>query len=253
MNTIISHIAYTPIRKEPDHRSEQVSQLLFGESAEIVDTKAEWLLVKSNFDNYTGWVEEGAIQVADPAFLSVKKIIISEPLIRIAHKDVVMIIPGGAELPQPDPEGFFQFGQKHWCITNYVKEEKISSSNSIVTTAMKFINAPYLWGGRNVFGIDCSGFTQLVYKIHSFPLPRDARDQANIGDPVLSLSEAKPGDLLFFNIKEGLISHTGILLDDERIIHASKWVRTDKVDEKGIFKPENKKYTHQLSSIRRYK
>ncbi|HYO21672.1 MAG TPA: C40 family peptidase [Flavisolibacter sp.] len=115
-----------------------------------------------------------------------------------------------------------------------------------------FINTPYLWGGRSVFGIDCSGFAQQVFKLFGVKLLRDACLQAGQGAAVKSLDEAKPGDLAFFQNEKGRVTHVGIVLNDKRIVHASGKVRIDSIDADGILNSENGKRTHKMHSIRRF-
>lgn len=253
MDRIVSYIPLISLRKEPDHRSEQISQLLFGETAEVIDSKGEWSLIRTSFDGYTGWAEQNAFQGVSSAFSSNRKSIISEPLARISNENGEMIIPAGSEIPEPDNEGCFFIDKKKWYTSDCKKSDSGNTKELISSTAQKFLNAPYLWGGRTVFGIDCSGFTQVVYKIHHVNIPRDSKDQSMNGQTISSLSQALADDLLFFSNSNGDITHTGILLENNLIIHASKWVRIDKVDEDGIFNIQLNKYTHQLSCIRRYK
>ena len=125
-------------------------------------------------------------------------------------------------------------------------------SESIVNCAKEFLNVPYLWGGKSFFGIDCSGFTQIIYKIHGIKIPRDAYQQAEIGDALTFIEEAKPGDLAFFENKEGRIHHVGIILADQKIIHAHGKVRIDSLDSTGIFNKDQNKHTHKLRFIRSY-
>jgi cell wall-associated NlpC family hydrolase len=122
----------------------------------------------------------------------------------------------------------------------------------IKQVAYKFLNTAYLWGGRSVFGIDCSGFSQVVYKFLNVCLPRDAWQQAEHGDIVKSLHEAVCGDLAFFDNEEGKITHVGIVLNPHEIIHSSGKVRLDKLDKEGIVNLENKQRTHKLKVIKRY-
>ncbi|HSN50385.1 MAG TPA: C40 family peptidase, partial [Bacteroidales bacterium] len=117
--------------------------------------------------------------------------------------------------------------------------------------AMLYLNAPYQWGGRSPFGIDCSGFTQMVYKLKRIKLMRDASQQANHGEPLSFITESEPGDLVFFDNEEGVISHVGMMIDKQRIIHASGSVRIDKIDHEGIYNEAEKKYTHKLRIIKR--
>jgi cell wall-associated NlpC family hydrolase len=125
------------------------------------------------------------------------------------------------------------------------------SAQDIISTAYLLINAPYLWGGKNPFGIDCSGFTQIVYKLNGYKLPRDASQQVELGTPLSFVEEAEAGDLAFFDNEEGNIVHVGILLNNEQIIHASGSVRIDKYDHYGIFNKSLGKYSHSMRVIKR--
>ncbi|NTW32657.1 MAG: C40 family peptidase, partial [Bacteroidetes bacterium] len=121
----------------------------------------------------------------------------------------------------------------------------------IVENAYMYLDAPYLWGGRSPFGIDCSGFVQMVYKLIGIRLPRDASQQASQGTTINFLSEAVPGDIAFFDNEDGIIVHTGIIINNGQIIHASGRVRIDNLDHEGIFQVKTKKYTHKLRLIKR--
>jgi cell wall-associated NlpC family hydrolase len=147
----------------------------------------------------------------------------------------------------------FSIGEKQ-----YYYQGKVSQSNgdenlrdSIIEAALKYFNAPYLWGGRTPYGIDCSGFTQIVYKLNGIVIPRDASQQVLIGDPLTFVEEAQPGDLAFFDNEDGRITHVGIIWDRHKIIHASGKVRIDNVDHQGIFNVDTKRYTHKLRVIKR--
>jgi gamma-D-glutamyl-L-lysine dipeptidyl-peptidase len=113
------------------------------------------------------------------------------------------------------------------------------------------LNSPYLWGGKTPFGIDCSGFTQMAYKLAGIKLRRDAWQQAEQGHTINLLEETEPGDLAFFDNDEGNIVHVGIILRDHKIIHAAGKVRIDSIDHYGINNKELKKYTHKLRLIKR--
>jgi len=121
----------------------------------------------------------------------------------------------------------------------------------LAKTAYLFLNAPYLWGGRNLLGIDCSGFTQIVYKINGIPLDRDASQQALQGQTLSFIEESEAGDLAFFDDTEGNITHVGLLLEDHHIIHASGCVRIDRIDQSGIFNSETQSHTHKLRFIKK--
>ena len=121
----------------------------------------------------------------------------------------------------------------------------------MIKNAFYFLNSPYLWGGRTPFGIDCSGFVQIAARLSGISLPRDTQEQAEEGEIINLISEAKPGDLAFFDNIDGRIIHVGIILENGQIIHASGKVRIDTIDHQGIFNEESKKYSHQLRVIKR--
>jgi cell wall-associated NlpC family hydrolase len=130
--------------------------------------------------------------------------------------------------------------------------EQPSNEEELLQTAKKWLNAPYLWGGKTFLGVDCSGFVQTVFKVHGIRLSRDAWQQVKEGEAVEKLSFAKTGDVAFFNNPEGRITHVGILLNRNQIIHASGKVRIDKIDEEGIINIRADKRTHQLHSMKRF-
>ena len=127
----------------------------------------------------------------------------------------------------------------------------VYSPQAMVEFAQKFLGAPYIWGGRSLFGIDCSGLVQLCARAAGKLLPRDASQQVQEGELVYFLPEIQPGDLAFFGNEDGKIVHVGIMLDSERIIHASGKVRIDYLDQTGIFNKERNEHTHRLQVIKR--
>ena len=127
---------------------------------------------------------------------------------------------------------------------------QLQEKSKIITTALRFLNSPYLWGGRTPLGIDCSGFTQMVYRLQGIDLPRDAYQQSEVGTTLSFIEESEAGDLAFFDDQEGKITHVGIMLEDNHIIHASGKVRIDRIDQQGIFNKETGKHTHKLRLIK---
>ena len=125
------------------------------------------------------------------------------------------------------------------------------SKSNIVSTALHYLNSPYLWGGKSPFGIDCSGFVQCVYQLHGIQLPRDAHLQAGHGEILGFIDESEPGDLAFFDDYEGKITHVGIIMPDYNIIHAFGKVRIDRLDQTGIFNKTLNTHTHKLRVIKK--
>ena len=125
-----------------------------------------------------------------------------------------------------------------------------TQKKKLIENALMYLNAPYLWGGRSPLGIDCSGFTQMVYRLQGINLPRDAYQQAEVGTTLSFIEESDPGDLAFFDNNEGKITHVGIILEENHIIHASGKVRIDRIDQQGIFNTEIGTHTHKLRLIK---
>jgi hypothetical protein len=247
----ICNLAVIPMRAEPNERSEQVSQILFGETFEILSWKEGWAEINTANDNYTGWISR--LQFIMLGHLNYQMLQQTPP--KLTYKAItqawkirdnsVLYLPAGSSLS-------FLNGT-----TCYIEKEKfeiigqIGQNESIDLVAKSFINAPYLWGGRTHFGIDCSGFTQVVFKLKGAQLKRDASLQAQQGALINSLSDALIGDLAFFKNADGKVTHVGMLLNREHIIHASGKVKIDTIDEKGIYSEELQRYTHNLHSIKR--
>jgi cell wall-associated NlpC family hydrolase len=162
------------------------------------------------------------------------------------------LIPAGSSLPGlNEANGEFLIGNQKFRIKPLGGEILHPASQKVYETARQYLNTPYLWGGRSVFGFDCSGFIQTVHKIHGIQLKRDTNQQVLAGHLIAAMSGAVPGDLAFFCNDEGKVNHVGMVLPDSQIIHCSGWVRIDRLDEKGIFDREQGKYTHRLKEVRR--
>lgn len=251
----ICNLSIVPLRGEPSHRSEMVSQVLFGEHFEMLDTLNEWIKIRMAYDGYIGWIlQSQCIQISmdDYNFLQKAGAFVTTDLVQLLVSDpTVLSIVMGSALPFYE-NGSCRINDKKYLYDGKARyPEESSSSQMIVENAYMYLNAPYLWGGRTPFGIDCSGFTQMVYKLSGHDLLRDAFIQAGQGTQVNLPGEAQPGDLAFFDNEEGKITHVGILTSPNKIIHASGRVRIDAFDHHGIFNAETKRYSHNLRMIKR--
>jgi hypothetical protein len=254
MDYAIVVVPAAPVRRKARHQSELVSQLLFGEAVKIIKTKGSlWVKVRSLHDDYEGWMTNTLLCEADKKLAeTVCEHVATDLLNTISIGEKKMHVPLGASFPGfSNGQGVFN-GFQYSFQGNYAKRaEGGPGAYKVQQLTAAWLNAPYMWGGRTILGVDCSGFVQVNYKMMGLDLPRDAWQQAQQGKTVKKLKEAVCGDLAFFDDKEEIV-HVGILLNSEQIIHASGKVRIDTIDKKGIINTDTGKRTHFLESIKRY-
>lgn len=250
----ICNLSIIPMRIEPNDATEMVSQVLFGEHFKVLEKRKKWSRIRLAFDRYEGWIDNKQhIEISEENYCKIqqeKPIIAGEIIDFITNeKNDFASIFLGSSLP------FYNNKKLQIAANTYSYEGSIFkntlSKPKMVEIACKFLNTPYLWGGRTLFGIDCSGFTQLVYKIGGHTLFRDAAQQATQGEVLSFIEESEPGDLAFFDNAEGKIIHVGIIMQNNYIIHAHGKVRIDRIDHSGIFNVDTNKYTHQLRVIKK--
>jgi len=248
----ICNLAIIPLRAEPSDRSEIVSQVLFGEHFEVLEVQKQWSRIILQFDDYEGWVDTKQYQlISENSYdqLSKDAIILNADLVEYvsASNNILIPIPLGSSL------SFLNHSEIN--IENFefegMKVSGIKPKTNIVNTAFMYLNTPYLWGGKTPFGIDCSGFTQMVYKLNGYSLLRDASQQSSQGEALSFIEESETGDLAFFDNEEGKIIHVGIIMDNNYIIHACGKVRIDRLDHLGIYNAEENKHTHRLRVIKK--
>lgn len=245
----ICHLNCIAIRKEASNQSEMVSQLLFGEVFQVIIEDSDWVKIHMDYDFYEGWVLKDQVSPLEQdrfKIISEGEKHFSNEMVTYFndHKDQLQILSLGAVLPEFDA-GQFSLNEHRLEFDGEVIHGSKSKSN-LVLTAYKFLNVPYLWGGRTPFGVDCSGFTQMVYRINGHQLFRDAHQQASQGEVLSFIEECEPGDLAFFDNEEGEIIHCGILLANNHIIHCHGKVRIDRIDSSGIYNVDTKRHTHKL-------
>ena len=231
----ICNVSVAPLRAENSHQSEMVSQLLYGEKVAIIEENGSFSKIKMDFDGYEGWVDAKQIsKISEEDFAQKTSQILTDDFKFLNFKEGKILLSIGSEIVSDEEQTLRE-----------------ATGKSLSDTAQRFLNVPYLWSGRSFFGIDCSGFTQLVFKVHGIQLPRDAYQQAEVGNVLDFVEESEPGDLAFFENEVGKISHVGIMLEDQKIIHAYGKVRIDLLDSTGIFNKDLGKHTHKLRFVKR--
>lgn len=273
----INHCTVTPVRQEPSEGSEQLTQLLFGEVCKVLDRLPRWTKIRSTLDGQEGWVDFKMLTSASnlsPLTYNLPATTVATPIAIATAMETgeELMLTLGTRLPNY-AHGTFEVLGKQYLINPSSVNTALSTASiasdlpstganvdlqrsDLITIAQSLLNAPYLWGGKNAMGMDCSGFTQVVYATQGINLLRNAREQMTQGTLVPALAEALPGDLAFFDHadrdpKATNISHVGLLLSPTEIIHCSGCVHIDTIDEQGIHLPDGE-LTHHLVQIKRY-
>jgi len=248
-----------PVRSKPEEQAEMTTQLLFGEIFVVLEKNDKWLYIKNKADDYEGWIDRKMateISAENFAFLATQTAIcIFKPVAEclIKSRNETLLLPAGSLIHSYSNETLMSeiAGETYIFPPDSLMKrgQQPPSGNLIVSIAKSFLNAPYLWGGKTVFGIDCSGLVQTVFSICGVQLPRNASQQAGCGEIVTSLAET--GDLAFFENADGKITHVGILIDNETIIHSSGKVKIEKINNLGIISQDTNECTHKLKIIKR--
>ncbi|NRB59082.1 MAG: C40 family peptidase [Winogradskyella sp.] len=243
----LCNLGIVPIRLEPSDTSEMVTQALYGDFFKVLEKRKKWSRIRFAFDKYEGWIDNKQykeITETDYKENADVNLNLSIDLIEYVsdNSNGLYTIPIGSNL-----NGLALLG--HSFDGNTLTEK--NPKQNLIQTAFVFLNAPYLWGGKTPFGIDCSGFTQMVYKLNGYKLLRDASQQATQGEALSFIEESEPGDLAFFDNAEGNIIHVGIIMQDNYIIHAHGRVRIDRLDHSGIYNVDQNKHTHKLRVIKK--
>jgi hypothetical protein len=243
----ICNLNIAPLRLEPTDKSELVSQVLYGEHFKVLEQRKSWSKIRIAFDKYEGWIDNKQfvfVTEDDYKTLNTSELKHSADLVEFVSDSNHNLIPvslginiNGCKILSHTFDGKEIAGKQ--------PKEKI------IETAFIYLNAPYLWGGKTPFGIDCSGLTQMVYKLNGYKLLRDASQQATQGEALSFIEECEPGDLAFFDNDEGKIVHVGLIMNDNYIIHAHGKVRIDRIDHTGIFNVDTKCYSHKLRVIKK--
>lgn len=230
--------------------------MLFGESFEVLDRSGEWLKIRTSFDNYEGFIQQSqSIPLSLPDYNQLQdpgQVICFDLVQLLVNNEQITSIVLGSRLPWFN-SGACRMGEQQFTFEGHAKcpQPGIATGRLVVENAYMYLKAPYLWGGRSPFGIDCSGLSQMAYRLCGINLRRDAWMQAEMGENIHLLDESQEGDLAFFDNEEGRITHVGIMVSKNRIIHASGQVRIDAIDHQGIFNMDTKRYSHRLRLVKR--
>lgn len=236
-----------PLREAASYESGMLSQVLYGEHFKVLEERATWSKIRIAFDDFEGWISNKQfIKIDEDHFLQLQQqnpVLSNEILEYIIDADeFIMPVPLGSQLNSLE---FFKHSYDGESISG------IQPKINLIQTSLLLLNAPHSWAGRSALGIDASGFTQLVYKLNGYKLRRDAAQQAKQGEALSFIEESEPGDLAFFDDKDGVINHVGIMMKDNHIIHVDGKVRIDRIDHSGIFNSELRRHTHQLRVIKK--
>lgn len=286
----VSLHSVVPVRTEASETSEQITQMLFGEICTIEEQKTRWIRVKLALDGQMGWVDAKMIAtLSTDEYKSYSAALkaaayVAFPMAYAVSENNGQTIPltAGTRLTNYHNGHFEVLGVGFRIDAGMVLTKPLELTQpNLLQSVRFFLNIPYLWGGKNALGMDCSGFTQTILSLFGHKIPRNASEQVTQGRLISRLSSSKAGDLAFFchyeeaatqeitsNLKQQStetnaiarqkITHVGILIDSERIIHCSGRVKIEKIDTTGIFSVEQSdtahpdgQYTHRLLSIRR--
>lgn len=252
----ICDLGFIPVRKEPASVSEMLTCLVFGEIFELIESKDNWHYIKTEFDSYNGWISSIKLFEVSADFAenwkTEHRFYSFDLFQQVSVNNQCRLVGYGSVLPLYNQHQF-NLSVKSCNISGAVfKEDSSLGAEFILEQTRRLMGIPYIWGGRNSFGIDCSGLVQTLYKLTGIYLPRDASQQKEVGEDV-KFEKIKPADLAFFMNENGKTTHVGIVDGRGGIFHASGLVRKDVFDENGIFNKQTDNYTHKLQCIKRLK
>ena len=238
-------VSISPVRSGASDQSEIVTQLLFGEIVTVNNIDVPWANITTENDNYSGYIDHKHIR-------------------KLSDKEVKRWMDGQTHLTDREIEISTPWGKQRICRGSYIQndskfnigndsfsflQESKNNCINVIDYAKDYLNTPYLWGGKSPFGIDCSGITQIIYRLFDINLPRDASDQVLHGIEI-DYEDIEEGDLAYFD-KNGKVTHVGILDGIGGIYHAAGYVRYDQITREGIINSDSGDLTHKLFTIKR--
>ena len=246
----IANLSVAPIRAAASDESEIVTQILFGDLVTIIEKGQPWIHVRLEGENYEGWMDFKQLSYLDQDEFNTLKngdvTYVQDPLLPMVGPRGQQNVMLGAALRNLNGKDLI-YGHEIYTLNQLPNQ----FDTDLITTSKAYLNTPYLWGGKSIFGIDCSGLIQNVFKVFGTLLPRDASQQVFEGEAI-DFEDRQPGDVPFFINSKGKVHHVGILTNSNTIVHAAGCVREDPFDEKGIYREDLDTYTHHYHSIRRY-
>lgn len=256
MTFAICHLSVAPVRNSHNDKSEQLTQLLFGEIVEILGKKGKaWAKIRCTWDNTIGWVDTRQIKLITQSEYELfsenfaYSLDLISPAMSNKHHLPLTI---GARLPNFDGMRFSLTDEIYTFSGQAVfPSDMRPNAELVLKIARRYLFAPYQWGGRSPLGIDASGLTQLIFEMVGISLHRSPDQQVHQGETVDFVEQSQPGDLAFFENKASKITHVGVIMEDKYIIHSAGQVRIDKIDHYGIFNEETGRYTHRLRVCKR--
>jgi cell wall-associated NlpC family hydrolase len=255
------------LRVKPSHAEEMATQVLLGTPLRVLNHDDGWYLVQTPED-YLGWTDDMVAMMTKDEYerWSLRqKVIVTTTyahVYRMKEKTETVgdIVAGNILALQSADSKWFEVEYPNGKQGLVAKEDATpldewlaqakDNPESIVATAKRFMGVPYLWGGTSTKAMDCSGFTKTVFFLNGVLLPRDASQQALVGEPVQLLEDRtglKTGDLVFFGRRATAergerVTHVGIYLDDDKFIHEGGDVRINS------FNPKDENYSEFRAS-----
>ena len=249
----VASVSIVPLRAEASDSSEQTSQILAGEGVSLLEQgRGDWVKIKSLEDGYVGWCDKK--QFTFDVKLPEERTILCHPISQWKNERTLatLWITAGALIEERE-DAYFLGSDKISPVNPTAFKDDVFGAIPMTMrdAALSLLGSPYQWGGRTVAGIDCSGLSQLAARLTGKMLPRDASEQVHCGD-LIAWELRETDDLAFFENNDGLITHVGILVTRDSIVHASGEVRIDLLTREGIVHAEIGGLTHRLHSIKRF-